>query len=75
VTPFNYAASETRLGWTVGVGLEWAPVNYWSIKLEYDYLDFGRRTVTFVDPVQGRSFWDVTQRISEVKLAVAYRFH
>jgi len=24
VTPFNFSASETRVGWTVGAGVEWA---------------------------------------------------
>ena len=74
LTPFNFAASETRLGWTVGVGVEWAFWENWSVKLEYDYLDFGSRTVTFIDPVLGAAAIDVSQRISEVKLGVNYRF-
>src|SRR5215470_18801932 len=37
VTPFNFSASETRLGWTVGAGVEWAFWENWSVKLEYDY--------------------------------------
>jgi outer membrane immunogenic protein len=74
VTPFNFAASETRLGWTVGAGVEWALWENWSVKLEYDYLDFGNRTVTFNDPVLGAATINVSQRISEVKLGVNYRF-
>jgi outer membrane immunogenic protein len=30
----------------VGTGVEWAFWNNWSLKVEYDYLDFGSRTVT-----------------------------
>ena len=74
VTPFNFAASETRVGWTVGAGVEWAVWENWSVKLEYDYLDFGSRTVTFNDPLSGAANISVSQRISEVKLGVNYRF-
>ena len=40
---------ETRLGWTAGVGVEWALWEDWSVKLEYDYYDFGKRNVTFIE--------------------------
>ena len=74
VTPFNFGASETRVGWTVGAGVEWAFWDNWSVKLEYDYLDFGSRTVTFNDPLLGAAAISVSERISEVKLGVNYRF-
>ena len=74
VTPFNFGASETRVSWTVGAGVEWAVWENWSVKLEYDYLDFGSRTVTFNDPLSGPANISVSQRISEVKLGVNYRF-
>ena len=74
VTPFNFGASETRVGWTVGAGVEWAVWENWSVKLEYDYLDFGSRTVTFNDPLLGAANISVSQRISEVKLGANYRF-
>src|SRR6266851_8827093 len=74
VTPFNFGASETRVGWTVGAGVEWAVWQNWSVKLEYDYLDFGSRTVNFNDALLGTANISVSQRISEVKLGVNYRF-
>jgi outer membrane immunogenic protein len=74
VTPFSFAASETRVGWTVGAGVEWAVWDNWSVKLEYDFLDFGSRTVTFNDALLGPATINVSQRISEVKLGVNYRF-
>lgn len=43
-TPFVVGAwgrSETKLGWTIGAGLEWALGRHWSVKAEYLYLDFG----------------------------------
>ena len=74
VTPFNFSASETRVGWTVGAGVEWAFWDNWSVKLEYDFLDFGSGTVTFNDSLFGAANISVSQRISEVKLGVNYRF-
>ena len=40
--------SDTRNGWTVGTGLEWGITENLSAKLEYDYLDFGTKTYTYV---------------------------
>ncbi len=38
---FNAPVSSTRVGWTVGVGAEYALTTNWSFKAEYLYLDFG----------------------------------
>jgi outer membrane immunogenic protein len=49
-TPFFSGVGGTdRVGWTVGTGIEWAIWNNWSVKAEYDYLDFG----TKVTPING----------------------
>ena len=41
--PFFASASRsnTRVGWTVGGGIEYAITNNWSIRAEYRYSDFG----------------------------------
>lgn len=39
---FNTNASDTRVGWTVGAGFEYAFARNWSVKGEYLYLDFGK---------------------------------
>jgi outer membrane immunogenic protein len=72
---YTSPASETRSGWTVGTGIEWAFLGGWSAKIEYDYIDFGRRTVDF-NPVAGivPVNLDIDQRISEVKFGLNYRF-
>jgi outer membrane immunogenic protein len=80
---FDFNTSETRVGWTVGGGLEWAFWDNWSAKLEYDFLDFGTRNVTFagtgtsasVAAAFGQQTIGVRQRISEVKLGLNYLFN
>jgi outer membrane immunogenic protein len=71
-------ASETRTGWTVGAGVEWAFWNNWSAKAEYNYYDFGTDTLTLTGSFAGTPIEvpgvDVRQRISVVKLGVNYRF-
>ncbi|MEJ0092035.1 MAG: outer membrane protein [Methylocella sp.] len=39
------SASSTRVGWTVGGGIEYAVTNNWSIRAEYRYSDFGHTTL------------------------------
>lgn len=38
---FNTLASSTRVGWTVGAGFEYVMSSNWSVKGEYQFLDFG----------------------------------
>ncbi len=38
------SGSETRVGWTVGAGVEKKFARNWSAKLEYLYVDFGSKT-------------------------------
>jgi opacity protein-like surface antigen/outer membrane protease len=40
------SASPTTWGWTIGAGVEQAVSPAWSVKLEYDYLDFGSANLT-----------------------------
>jgi opacity protein-like surface antigen len=40
------SASETKWGWTVGAGIEHALSPRWSVKAEYNYLDFGNSSIT-----------------------------
>ena len=40
-------ASENRSGWTTGIGVEYAVTNLVTTFIEYDYYDFGTRTVPF----------------------------
>ena len=43
----------SRSGWTAGAGAEWAFADDWSVRLEYDYYDFGAHTVNMIDTGNG----------------------
>ena len=74
----TWSASDTRTGWTVGGGLEWAFAGDWSASFEYQFYDFGTRTLDF-NPSDSPFFFtpssqDVKQQIHTVKLGINYRF-
>ncbi len=72
----------TRLGWTVGGGIEWAFDRNWSIAGEYRYASFGSKSVTVAntDPAGVQSLGIFAQTIStrlrtdEATLRLNYRF-
>jgi outer membrane immunogenic protein len=73
------SGGETRSGWTVGAGVEWAFGVNWSAKAEYNFIDLGTERVTrsgtnFVsgDPVV--RFRDADTQLHVVKLGINYRF-
>jgi opacity protein-like surface antigen len=68
--------SDSMFGWTVGGGLEFGLTPRWSVKAEYDYLDFGSRTQA-VGAVLGPFAVPVVrtaENLSEVKFGLNYRF-
>ena len=60
----------TRPGWIVGGGFEYMLGSHWSAKLEYDHLDFGSKTLGFVNPF-GTSV-TVESAVNQVKAGVNY---
>lgn len=44
------SATDTRFGWTVGAGFEWAFQQNWSVKGEYLYYDLGSLSHRMTDP-------------------------
>jgi len=66
------STNTTRPGWVAGAGLEYMLGSRWSAKLEYDHLDFGRKTLGFVNPF-GNSVTFKTA-VNEVKAGVNYHF-
>jgi outer membrane immunogenic protein len=69
-------ASETRGGWTVGIGGEYAFTNWLTGFVEYDYYDFGTRTNAFVSPTTGVTIVnvDLRERKSVVKVGLNFKF-
>jgi outer membrane immunogenic protein len=71
---------DTRTGWTVGGGIEWGFWKNWSVKVEYDYLDFGTetesRSATYFNGASGLNplLRDVDWHIHVVKVGLNYRF-
>ena len=43
--PTSFTAKDTRVGWTIGAGFEWAFWHNLSAKIEYDYLAFSNKSV------------------------------
>ena len=66
-------AGETRSGWTIGVGGEYAFTNNFSGFVEYNYYDFGNRDNTFVSPL-GSFVIDVKETKSVVRAGLNWRF-
>jgi outer membrane immunogenic protein len=66
-------ASDTKIGWTAGAGIEYAFAPGWSAKVEYQYYDFGKDTYNF--PLSGGTFpFDVDNNIHTVKAGLNWRF-
>ncbi|MCC6775787.1 MAG: porin family protein [Hyphomicrobiales bacterium] len=71
----TFNANETRWGWMAGVGVEYAFTDKWSVKLEYNHLDLGTRSVRFADDASTVSYLvDIRQTVDLVKVGVNYRF-
>jgi outer membrane receptor protein involved in Fe transport/opacity protein-like surface antigen len=60
----------TRPGWIAGAGFEYMLGSHWSAKLEYDHLEFGRNTLSFMNPF-GNSV-TVESAVNQVKAGVNY---
>ena len=62
--------TDNRMGWVVGAGVEYAFAPQWSAKLEYNYMDFGTRSVSFAPGFST----DIDQTVQTVKFGVNYKF-
>ncbi len=66
------SASDNRVGPTIGYGVEFALTRDWSAKGEYDWMNFGTKTLTLSD---GSTFSAKQWSVSEVKVGLNYHFH
>jgi outer membrane immunogenic protein len=73
-TPFDFQGTDLRVGWTAGAGVEWAFCEDWSLKVEYDYYNFGHKAALMSESTLGLSGpVDVAQRAQIIK--VGLNFH
>lgn len=72
------SVDDDRVGWTVGVGVEYAFTQNWSVKGEYNYMDFGternRLTTVIFGGLNSYHDIDIRQRVSVAKVGINYRF-
>ncbi|MBV9431243.1 MAG: porin family protein, partial [Hyphomicrobiales bacterium] len=67
-------SSQTRTGWTLGGGAEFAFAPHWTAKLEYIYVDLGRNTTVFT-PLPLPAISNAARvDLSVVRAGVNYRF-
>jgi outer membrane immunogenic protein len=64
-----------RVGWTIGLGAEWALWDHWTAKLEVEHVDFGTGSKAFTGPnalMSGTASNGVTDNIATI--GMNYRF-
>jgi outer membrane immunogenic protein len=74
---YPVSLNETKVGWTVGGGAEYAFSRRWSVKVEYLYYDFGNQSATGNPippnpPFQVHYKWDTTSQ--SVTTGLNFRF-
>jgi outer membrane immunogenic protein len=70
----TFFGDQTRVGWLAGAGIEVFFAKQWSAFGEYNYMDFGARSVTFLDGGNGFFTEEIHQRINLIKVGVNYHF-
>jgi outer membrane immunogenic protein len=73
VPAFGFSGSETRGGWTVGIGAEYAFTNWVTGFVEYDYYGFGTRNVSLAFSPAFVNF-DIQEHKSVVKVGLNFLF-
>jgi outer membrane immunogenic protein len=71
---FSGTASQTRSGWTVGVGGEYAFTNYLTGFAEYDYYDFGNRDTSFLQSDGTNFIYGIKETKSVFKVGLNLRW-
>jgi outer membrane immunogenic protein len=73
-----YSETQTRWGWTVGAGLEYAFAQNWSLKGEYLYVKFPNRSYFVTNPLPAFPGFVVTRDVSTddhiFRVGLNYRF-
>ncbi|MGA8170663.1 MAG: TonB-dependent siderophore receptor, partial [Methylocystis sp.] len=67
------AHTATRVGWTLGAGLEYAVNNHWSMRAEYRYTDFGHLGI-MTDPSAVGAVFTVDRHLDQQQLQVGFSY-
>ena len=78
----NLAGTRLHSGWVIGAGAEWAMISSWSVKAEYNFIDFGTQFVTLPgvftqapNTAAAALNLDIRQTMHLVKFGLNYHFH
>jgi outer membrane immunogenic protein len=74
IVPDSQHGSGTLAGLLFGGGIEYAVTPNWSVKLEYDHIDYFERNVTIADPFTGPFTHSEGATANVLKLGANYRF-
>ena len=76
-SPLDERSDGRRNGWTAGAGMEYALWRSWTMRLEYDYLEFGSRSFAMTNIASGAFAENlvVRQKAHEVKFGLNYLFN
>jgi opacity protein-like surface antigen len=77
------SGSQLRSGFVIGAGVEHALLTGWSVKAEYNYIDFGQHNATLTgtntffpaDTAATVTTLEIKQSIQLFKIGVNYHFH
>jgi outer membrane immunogenic protein len=71
------ATNNSITGWTAGAGLEWAFLNNWTARFEYDYIGLGASTfvVPATSPVLAGDTFTANRNIQMVTVGLNYLFN
>jgi outer membrane immunogenic protein len=70
----QFIGSEIRAGSMVGAGFEYIFAPRWSVKVEYDYLDFGQRSTVLLDGLGNAFTEEIHQNVHLIKFGLNYKF-
>ena len=75
-TGISIGGDGTRVGWTVGLGLDYAFTNNWFTGIEYRYSQYESKTFTYPIPILNLGFVGFKQELSnnQVTARIGYKF-
>jgi outer membrane immunogenic protein len=71
---FSDTTSPTRIGWTIGGGVEYAITNNWSLRAEYRYTDYGHSTNVLTNSTGGALAIRTHDTDNRVQAGFSYKF-